>query len=102
MRRPLYFTYWVNEKYSLDLNVSDLSYFDASEYENAERVGVYNDGYLGSSSDLGTFTDRAAETAFIGRQAERTFYGGELVADSKNRVCLENTIRYRTWKKKDL
>lgn len=95
VRRPLYFTYWVNEKYSLDLNVSDLSYFDASEYENAERVGVYNDGYLGSSSDLGTFTDRAAETAFIGRQAERTFYGGELVADSKTGLLGEyNSVSY--------
>lgn len=81
VRRPLYFTYWANKAFNLNLSVSDLATFDLSQYSQAKRVGVFNDGYLGSSSDLGTFTNRAAETAFIGKQAEHTYYGGELVAD---------------------
>lgn len=84
VRRPLYFVHWANKKFNLSLSVSDLAAFDASAYSQAERVGVFNDGYLGSDSDLGTFTDRAAETAFIGKQAERTYYGGELVADGSS------------------
>ena len=46
----------------------------------AARVGIYNDGYLGSLSDLGTFRDREQEIAWIAAQAERTLYGGEMVA----------------------
>lgn len=95
VRRPLYFTYWANEKFNLNLNVSALADFDTSLYPSAERVGVYNDGYLGSSSDLGTFTDREAETAFIGKQAERTYYGGELVADSQTGLLGDyNSVDY--------
>ena len=81
VRRPLYFTYWINNQHSLNLSVDDLENFDCSGYQNAARVGVYNDGYLGSSTDLGTFTNREAEVAFIGRQAQNTYYGGEVVAD---------------------
>lgn len=81
VRRPLYFTYWMNKQYSLDLSVDDLADFDCSDYKYASRVGVYNDGYLGSSTDLGTFTNRQAEVAFIGKQAQNTYYGGEVVAD---------------------
>lgn len=83
VRRPLYFTYWINKQYSLNLSVDDLADFDCSGYKNAVRVGVYNDGYLGSSTDLGTFTNREAEVAFIGKQAQNTYYGGEVVADKK-------------------
>lgn len=95
VRRPLYFSYWANVKFSLNMSVSDLANFDVSSYSQAERVGMYNDGYLGSSSDLGTFTDRAPETAFIGKQAERTYYGGELVADSQTGLLGEyNSVSY--------
>ena len=83
VRRPLYFTYWINKQYSLDLSVDDLADFDGANYKNVSRVGVYNDGYLGSSTDLGTFTNRETEVAFIGKQAQTTYYGGEVVADKK-------------------
>ena len=81
VRRPKYFVYWANEKYGLSLTESSLANFSAEDYPEAKRVAVYNDGYLGSSSDLGTFVDRNAEIIFIGKQAENTLYGGEVVAD---------------------
>ena len=31
-------------------------------------LGIYNDGYLGSDTDLGTFTDRKKEVAFLGEK----------------------------------
>lgn len=43
----------------------------------AARVGMYDDGYMGSDSDLGTYSDRAAETAWLGRQAVTSYFGGE-------------------------
>lgn len=81
VRRPRYFVYWLNERYGLELTVEDLGTFSCEEYPLAERVGFYDDGYLGSFSDLGTYSDREIETAFVGRQAEHTFFGGEVVAD---------------------
>ena len=44
---------------------------------DAARVGMYNDGYMGSDSDLGTYANRAVETAWLGRQSTATYYGGE-------------------------
>ncbi len=45
----------------------------------AYRVGVFNDGYLGSRSDLGTFLNRQKEIAWLNNQATHTIYGGEVV-----------------------
>lgn len=45
----------------------------------AYRLGLYNDGYLGSDSDLGTYTNREKEIEFLSRQTEHLPYGGEVV-----------------------
>ena len=47
--------------------------------EKAYRLGLYNDGYLGSDSDLGTYTDRARDVEFLSRQTDHLPYGGEVV-----------------------
>ena len=44
---------------------------------DAARIGLYNDGYMGSDSDLGTYSNRAAQTAWMEKQMEHTYYGGE-------------------------
>ncbi|MCM1290094.1 MAG: DUF4832 domain-containing protein [Corallococcus sp.] len=41
------------------------------------RVGLYNDGYMGSNSDLGTYADRETETAWLGKQTLTSYFGGE-------------------------
>ena len=43
------------------------------------RVGLFNDGYLGSHSDLGTFENRETEISWLENQALHTLYGGEVV-----------------------
>ncbi|MDE5556973.1 MAG: DUF4832 domain-containing protein [Ruminococcus sp.] len=41
------------------------------------RVGLYNDGYMGSDSDLGTFSNRQIETDWLAKQTFTSYYGGE-------------------------
>ncbi len=55
VRQPRYYTYWAGvdrAKLNEDVTV---------EGTNAYRIGLYNDGYLGSESDLGTFQNREIE-----------------------------------------
>lgn len=53
-----------------------------SSNENNDKFGLYNDGYLGSGSDLGTFKeDRKTEIEYLMPFTEKTPYGGELCYD---------------------
>lgn len=56
-------------------------------------VGIYNDGYLGNETDLGTFANRKKEVTWLNSQAKHTFYGGEMVANYATGTPL-NTIEY--------
>ena len=47
--------------------------------ENSYRLGLYNDGFLGSDSDLGTYTNREKEIKFLNRQTAHLPFGGEVV-----------------------
>jgi hypothetical protein len=42
-----------------------------------DRVGLYDDGYMGSDSDLGTYADRETETEWLSRVTHHTYFGGE-------------------------
>lgn len=65
----------------LGITVNDLDGYVEPDGKS-KRLGLFNDGYLGSTNDLGTYTDRAKETAFLGRRGLP--YGGEVtVPDSK-------------------
>ncbi|MBQ6170733.1 MAG: DUF4832 domain-containing protein [Ruminococcus sp.] len=46
-----------------------------------ERVGLYDDGYMGSDSDLGTYADREIETEWLSRVTHHTYFGGEFSGD---------------------
>lgn len=51
---------------------------DSKEY----KLGLYNDGYLGSESDSGTFNiNRKNEINFMKQFTNHTPYGGELIGD---------------------
>ncbi len=82
-RRPKFLMHWINVKFGLNLTAKQLGSFDVSKYPECARVGVYNDGYLGSSSDWGTFSSRSNETKFIGNLSKNVLYGGEVIEDSK-------------------
>ncbi|MBR5933489.1 MAG: DUF4832 domain-containing protein [Treponema sp.] len=57
------------------------NYSDKYGYDT--RLGIYNDGYLGSARDLGTFKNR---TDIKNEYTERIPYGGELCWDSNTTV----------------
>ena len=59
------------------LSGQELTQEQGYRLSQAYRVGLYNDGYMGSSSDLGTFADRNVETAWLNKQCETAYYGGE-------------------------
>lgn len=54
-----------------------LAEYAAAEGSDASRVGLYNDGYMGSNTDLGTYADRAIETEWLGKQTLTSYFGGE-------------------------
>ncbi len=58
---------------------------------DAARVGLYNDGYMGSDSDLGTYHDRERDTTWLGRQTLTAYFGGEFSGN------LEFTQKYETY-----
>ena len=59
---------------------SKLDTYVASEGSDAARVGLYNDGYMGSNNDLGTYDNREIETTWLGNQSG-AYYGGEFSGD---------------------
>ena len=51
--------------------------------DKAYRLGLYNDGYLGSESDLGTYQNRERDINFLSSQNSHLPFGGEVtVPDS--------------------
>lgn len=73
--------------YYLDYDISNSSELDefvqtvTAEGEDAYRAAIFNDGYLGSDSDLGTYYNREKETDWMATQNLHNPYGGDLVPD---------------------
>ena len=89
VRTPNYYAKWLGvDRATLNENITQKG---TDEY----RIGLFNDGYLGSNNDLGTFANREIEIAWLENQATHTFYGGEVVANY-NPVTKPaiNTIEY--------
>lgn len=76
VRQPNFYYSW------LGISLDELLTRDIKKNEAAYRVGLFNDGYLGSLSDLGTYRDRNKEIAWLSKQALHTPFGGEAVADA--------------------
>lgn len=54
-----------------------LAEYKAEAGSDAARVGLYNDGYMGSDSDLGTYANRKIETEWLSNQTLTSYFGGE-------------------------
>ena len=86
VRTPNYYVKWLGiDRANIDENVTQ-------EGTREYRVGLFNDGYLGSESDLGTFANREKEITWLEKQAMHTLYGGEVVANYGKEPI--NTIEY--------
>lgn len=71
VRTPDIFAKWAG------IERKDLADYDSSGNPDALRVGLYNDGYMGSDSDLGTYSNRAVETDWLSKQTLTSYFGGE-------------------------
>ena len=63
----------------LGITLNDAAEYTISATNKAYFLGLYNDGYLGSSNDLGTYTDRDRDIEFLSKQTNHLTYGGEVV-----------------------
>ena len=62
----------------------DLADYVAEEGSDAARVGMYNDGYMGSDTDLGTYLtpDREKTVKWMNTQMKHAYFGGEFSGDT--------------------
>ena len=71
VRTPLQYCEWCGvPKGALSAQVTEPG---QKEY----RVGIYDDAYLGSETDLGTYENREEEVKWLSNQARHTLFGGE-------------------------
>lgn len=73
VRTPGQYANWVG------VNIDEINKNITTKGSKAYRVGMFNDGYLGSYSDLGSFPDRNKAVEWLNNQANHTPYGGEAV-----------------------
>lgn len=71
VRTPMTFVTWAG------IEESELGEYVSEKGSDAARIGLYNDGYMGSNSDLGTYHDRERDLKWLNRQSLNTYYGGE-------------------------
>ncbi len=80
LRRPAF----IYSYYGYTLQTLDS--FDVKD----NRLGCYNDGYLGSENDLGTYVNRMIETAWLGKLNASLPYGGEVTIPTSEYNILNN------------
>lgn len=76
----------------LGITIDDLSSYTIATTSKAYRLGLFNDGYLGSSSDLGTYTSRETEVNWLSKQTSHLPYGGEVVVPDSTFHNIENCL----------
>lgn len=77
------------------LDYGELAKWTPEEGSDAARIGFFNDGYMGSDSDLGTWCEdtmtRKEGIDYLNRTGHRSFYGGEYSG------AWWWTTRFHTW-----
>jgi hypothetical protein len=78
-RRPLQILYWYNEKYNKNVDINEIDTLSADEFFLGENfVGQFNDGYLASADDFGTYLNREKELLFLSKITAQSLFGGEV------------------------
>ena len=62
----------------LKISIEDIETYTINKNSKAYRLGVFNDGYLGSETDLGTYDNRELEVQWLSKQTSHLPYGGEV------------------------
>ena len=82
VRTPDIFAEWAGIKRS-ELSDRELinslteSVYTSEIQKNKDRIGLFDDGYMGSNSDLGTYANREIETDWLSIQTLTSYFGGE-------------------------
>lgn len=76
----------------LGITINDIENYKIDNTSKAYMLGLYNDGYLGSSSDLGTYTEREKEIKFLSQQTGHLPFGGEVVVPDSPLHDIENCL----------
>lgn len=71
VRTPNIFAKWAS------IEMSEIDSWVSEKGSDAARIGIFNDGYMGSDSDLCTYSNREKETTWIANQTTATYFGGE-------------------------
>ena len=74
----------------LGISANDALSYEIKEGDKAYRLGLFNDGYLGSDSDLGTYSNRERDVEFLSAQNNHLPYGGEVVIPDSPLHDIEN------------
>ncbi len=76
----------------LGITLDNLTDYTIPTDSQAYRLGLFNDGYLGSDSDLGTYSNREAEVNWLTKQTGHLPYGGEVVVPGSTLHDIENCL----------
>ena len=74
----------------LGITIDDIDTYRIESTAKAYRLGLFNDGYLGSSNDLGTYSNREKEIPWLALQNGHLPYGGEVVIPNSTLHDIEN------------
>ena len=79
VRTPAQWLGWAKTKDDSlkDITISNISKVTTTKGQDIYRVGMYDDGYLGDESDLGTYSNRYEEINWLKNQTLHTPFGGE-------------------------
>lgn len=76
----------------LGITINDIKNYKIDDSSNAYRLSLFNDGYLGSDTDLGTYTSRELETAWLSNLTNHNPYGGEVTSPTSTIHNIENCL----------
>lgn len=75
----------------IGIPVEQLAEYIPQKGTNGYRIGIFNDGYLGSETDLGTYPNREECISWLKKQAMHTIFGGEVVANYSSNGYVYNS-----------
>lgn len=81
----------------LGITINDIDTTKIAKNTPEYRLGMFDDGFLGSESDLGTYTDRTKEISWLSLQTNHTPFGGEVVVPDSTlhniEVCIPEMFK---------
>ncbi|MCR5798431.1 MAG: DUF4832 domain-containing protein [Eubacterium sp.] len=87
VRRPTFYADWAG------LDISKLNTNKTKKGSKAYRVGIFDDAYLSTDDDDGTYENRETEITWLEEQAKHTLFGGEILQND-NTGSVKNTCNY--------